>query len=75
MTEKQLDQLIKDVDLLVIDDYGTSLTNYGLSKMFNVANLRTGKHNIITTNNTARELTLTKDSKKIFMTNEEYKDY
>lgn len=66
VTEKQLDQLIKDVDLLVIDDYGTSLTNYGLSKMFNVANLRTGKHNIITTNNTARELTLTKDSKKIF---------
>ncbi|WP_226386059.1 ATP-binding protein [Staphylococcus sp. Marseille-Q1834] len=66
VTEKELDQLIKDVDLLVIDDYGTSLTQYGISKMFSVANLRTGKNNIITTNNEASELATTKDMAKIF---------
>ncbi len=64
--EKELDQLIKDVDLLVIDDYGTSLTPYGISKMFSVANLRTGKNNVITTNNEAEELASTKDMAKIF---------
>lgn len=66
VTEKELDQLIKDVDLFVIDDYGTSLTPYGISKMFGVANLRTGKNNIITTNNEASELATTKDMAKIF---------
>ncbi|MBI5973418.1 ATP-binding protein [Staphylococcus caledonicus] len=66
ITEKELDKLIKEVDLLVIDDYGTSLTQYGISKMFTVANLRTGKHNIITTNNKASELATTKDMAKIF---------
>ena len=25
MTEKELDQMIRDVDLLVIDDYGTTV--------------------------------------------------
>ena len=43
MLQRKIDQLIKEVDLLVIDDYGTSLTQYGISKMFSVANLRTGK--------------------------------
>ncbi|MCG2102885.1 ATP-binding protein [Staphylococcus epidermidis] len=65
-TEKQLDQLIKNVDLLVIDDYGTALSQYGISKMFSVANLRTGKNNIITSNNEASELAKTKDMAKIF---------
>ena len=34
--------------------------------MFSVANLRTGKNNIITSNNEASELAKTKDMAKIF---------
>ncbi|MEX6346901.1 MULTISPECIES: ATP-binding protein [Staphylococcus] len=66
MTEKELDRIIKSVDFLVLDDYGTSLTNYGKSKMFDVLNLRTGQNNIFTTNNTEQELAGDKDLSKIF---------
>lgn len=66
MTERDLDKIIADVDLLVLDDYGTSLTSYGIGKMFEVMESRTGKHNIITTNNTSKELTANKDFSKLF---------
>ena len=34
MTEKELDQMIRDVDLLVIDDYGTTVNDYGNENYF-----------------------------------------
>ncbi|EGQ3473383.1 ATP-binding protein [Staphylococcus pseudintermedius] len=66
MTERDLDKIIADVDLLVLDDYGTTLSNFGVSKMFEVMESRTGKHNVITTNNSAKELTTNKDYSKLF---------
>lgn len=66
MTERDLDKIIAKVDLLVLDDYGTTLSNFGVSKMFEVMESRTGKHNIITTNNPAKELTTNKDYSKLF---------
>lgn len=66
MTEKELDKVIDEVDLLVLDDYGTTVNDFGNQKIFNVMNMRKGKHNIITTNNTAKELTKNKDLAKQF---------
>lgn len=66
LTERDLDKAIADVDLLVLDDYGTSLSNFGVQKMFEVMESRTGKHNIITTNNSSKELIQNKDLAKIF---------
>lgn len=66
LTERELDQIIADVDLLVLDDYGTALSNFGIQKMFEVMESRTGKHNIITTNNSSKELIQNKDLAKIF---------
>lgn len=66
LTERELDQIIDDVDLLVLDDYGTALSNFGIQKMFEVMESRTGKHNIITTNNSSKELIQNKDLAKIF---------
>ncbi|WP_436855199.1 ATP-binding protein [Staphylococcus caeli] len=66
MTERELDKIIQDADFLVLDDYGTSLSAYGKSKMFEVMNLRTGQNNIFTTNNSEQELTADKDLSKIF---------
>ncbi|MFQ3801018.1 ATP-binding protein [Staphylococcus equorum] len=66
MSERELDNIIADVDLLVLDDYGTSLTSYGIGKMFEVMESRTGKHNVITTNNNSKELTINKDYSKLF---------
>lgn len=66
MTEKELDKVIDEVDLLVLDDYGTTVNDFGNQKLFNVMNMRKGKHNIITTNNTAKELTKNKDLAKQF---------
>lgn len=66
MSERELDNIIADVDLLVLDDYGTSLTQYGIGKMFEIMESRTGKHNIITTNNNSKELTVNKDYSKLF---------
>ncbi|PTH92923.1 DNA replication protein DnaC [Staphylococcus xylosus] len=66
ITEKELDKVIGEVDLLVLDDYGTTVNDFGNQKLFNVMNMRKGKHNIITTNNTAKELTKNKDLAKQF---------
>lgn len=66
LTERQLDQIIAEVDLLVLDDYGTSVTQFGNQKLFEVMTSRSGKHNIITTNNTSNELTRNKDLGKTF---------
>ncbi|OEL06879.1 DNA replication protein DnaC [Staphylococcus xylosus] len=66
MSERELDNIIADVDLLILDDYGTSLTSYGIGKMFEVMESRTGKHNVITTNSNSKELTVSKDYSKLF---------
>ncbi|MDT4012011.1 ATP-binding protein [Staphylococcus simulans] len=66
ITEREIDKAISDVDLLVLDDYGTSLSNFGVQKLFEVMESRTGKHNIITTNNSSKELIQNKDLAKIF---------
>lgn len=66
ITEREIDKAISDVDLLVLDDYGTSLSNFGIQKLFEVMESRTGKHNIITTNNSSKELIKNKDLAKIF---------
>lgn len=66
LNERQLDQIIKEVDLLALDDYGTTVSQFGNQKLFDVMNMRQGKHNIITTNNTAEELTKNKDFGKNF---------
>lgn len=66
MTEKELDQMIRDVDLLVIDDYGTTVNDYGNEKLFSLTDMRTGKSNIITTNREALELSNNDDKAKRF---------
>ncbi|MCD8825401.1 ATP-binding protein [Staphylococcus gallinarum] len=66
LNEKDLDKIIEKVELLVLDDYGTTVNDFGNQKLFNVMNMRKGKHNIITTNNTAKELTKNKDLAKQF---------
>ncbi|MGK3149550.1 ATP-binding protein [Staphylococcus shinii] len=66
MNETDLDEIIEKVDLMVLDDYGTSVNTFGNQKLFSVMNMRKGKHNIITTNNTAKELTKNKDLAKQF---------
>ncbi|ASN72339.1 putative DNA replication protein [uncultured Caudovirales phage] len=66
LNERQLDQIIKNVDLLALDDYGTTVSQFGNQKLFDVMNMRQGKHNILTTNNSAEELSRNKDFGKNF---------
>ncbi|MES3695975.1 ATP-binding protein [Mammaliicoccus sciuri] len=65
-SESDLERAISQVDLMVFDDYGMNVTDYGMSKLFQIAESRKGKHNIITTNLTIKELTATKDQQRLF---------
>ncbi|MEB7723421.1 ATP-binding protein [Mammaliicoccus fleurettii] len=65
-TESELEKAIGQVDLMVFDDFGMNVTDYGMSKLFQIAESRVGKHNIITTNLSLKELTKTKDQQRLF---------
>lgn len=65
-SETDLERAIGQVDLMVFDDYGMNVTDYGMSKLFQIAESRVGKHNIITTNLSVKELTKTKDQQRLF---------
>lgn len=65
-TETELEKAIGQVDLMVFDDFGMNVTDYGMSKLFQIAESRVGKHNIITTNLSIKELTKTKDQQRLF---------
>lgn len=57
---------IRRVDLMVIDDYGVELTNYGRGQLFQVMENRVGKHNIITSNLSLEQMTKNKEESRIF---------
>lgn len=65
-TETELINRIKACDVLVIDDLSPNLTDFEKGKLFSVINARVNKHNIITTNNTNKELTADKMLTKIY---------
>lgn len=64
--ESELLKIIKSVDLMVIDDYGIKLNDYGMGKLFQILESRVDKHNIITTNLRLEEMTNGLDSERIF---------
>lgn len=64
--ESELLEIIKSVDLMVIDDYGIKLNDYGMGKLFQILESRVDKHNIITTNLRLEEMTNGLDSERIF---------
>lgn len=64
--ESELLKIIKSVDLMVIDDYGIKLNDYGMGKLFQILESRVDKHNIITTNLRLEEMTNGLESERIF---------
>ncbi|WMZ77775.1 ATP-binding protein [Staphylococcus pseudintermedius] len=66
MTEKELQEIISEVDLMVFDDFGINMNDFAMSKMFELIESRVGKHNIYTTNLTSNEMNRNKDLQRIF---------
>lgn len=64
--ESELLKIIKSVDLMVIDDYGIKLNDYGMGEFFQILESRVDMHNIITTNLRLDEMTNGLDSERIF---------
>ena len=65
-TASEIHNEIRRVDLMVIDDYGVELTNYGRGQLFQVMENRVGKHNIITSNLSLEQMTKNKEESRIF---------
>lgn len=66
MTERELQEIISEVDLMVFDDFGINMNDFAMSKMFELIESRAGKHNIYTTNLTSNEMNRNKDLQRIF---------
>ncbi|PTE43390.1 DNA replication protein DnaC [Staphylococcus equorum] len=64
--ESELLEIIKGVDLMVLDDYGIKLNDYGLGKLFQILESRVDNHNIITSNLSLEEMTNGLESERIF---------
>lgn len=64
--ESELLEIIKSVDLMVIDDYGIKLNDYGMGKLFQILESRVDKHNIITSNLSLEEMANGLVSERIF---------
>lgn len=64
--ELEIKSLINDVDLMVFDDIGVSESNHSLENLFEIIEMRLGKHNIYTTNLTAAEMSRDKKWQRIF---------
>ncbi|MGW7889958.1 ATP-binding protein [Staphylococcus xylosus] len=65
-TASEIHNEIRRVDLMVIDDYGVELTDYGRTQLFQVMENRVGKHNIITSNLRLEQMTNNKADARIF---------
>lgn len=74
MSEQEIMTLIAEVDLMIFDDIGTNLNDFGMSKLFEMIESRVGRHNIYTTNMTSKEMTRSKDWQRMFsrMTEDAY---
>lgn len=55
-TEIEIKNLINSVDVMVFDDFGVADSNHSLENIFEIIDARLGKHNIYTTNLSAKDI-------------------